>query len=165
MFLTPKVWKYILSRLSAPPSHRINRNRWNMYYAAEKNRIILFKRVRYPSVSGSAGKKDTDKFASFHLRYKRLIPCNHFDFNLGHGLDISSRIDGWSCPTILRLNLNPGISHGNTVSFGFGERLETSVNEKKNNMAAAVEGTPRRVRALLSSFLHSSDKNGKARYA
>lgn len=69
-------------------------------------------------------------------------------------------------PPCLRLNLNPGISHGNAVSFGFGERLETSVNEKKkNNMAAAVEGTPRRVRALLSSFLHSSDKNGKARYA
>ena len=47
-----------------------------MYYAAEKNRIILFKRVRHPSVSGSAGKKGTGKFASFHLRYKRLIPCN-----------------------------------------------------------------------------------------
>lgn len=47
-----------------------------MYYVAEKNWIILFKRVRHPSVSGSAGKKGTDKFAFFHLRYKRLIPCN-----------------------------------------------------------------------------------------
>lgn len=32
-------------------------------------------------------------------------------------------------------------------------------------MAAAVEGTPRRVRALLSSFLHTSDKEEETRYA
>lgn len=32
-------------------------------------------------------------------------------------------------------------------------------------MAAAVEGTPRRVRALLSSFLHSSDKEQESRGA
>ena len=30
-------------------------------------------------------------------------------------------------------------------------------------MAAAVEGTPRRVRALLSSFLHTSGKEDETR--
>jgi len=31
-------------------------------------------------------------------------------------------------------------------------------------MAAAVEGTDRRVRALLSSFLHTSGKEDESRY-
>lgn len=44
----------------------------------------------------------------------------------------------------------------------FGEVLGT--RQIKDNMAAAVEGTDRRVRALLSSFLHTSGKEDESRY-
>ena len=45
-----------------------------------------------------------------------------------------------------------------TVCENLGERVDVY-----DNMAAAVEGTPRRVRALLSSFLHTSDKEEELR--
>ena len=53
-----------------------------------------------------------------------------------------------SCANLLRANV-------------FGEVLDT--RQIKDNMAAAVEGTDRRVRALLSSFLHTSGKEDESR--
>lgn len=55
-----------------------------------------------------------------------------------------------------------GTSLWNARQWKFGEGL--GKRQIKDNMAAAVEGTPRRVRALLSSFLHTSDQEEQARY-
>lgn len=67
----------------------------------------------------------------------------------------------WNAGTRNAVCSLPGRAVG-CARMWFGEVLET--RQIKDNMAAAVEGTDRRVRALLSSFLHTSGKEDESRY-